>query len=247
MLLWGRMAKRNLYIVADGMGGAGKDLILAYLKQQFEGLKYRVVMTFEPGGTPEANSLRAELFARKEKGDISPEEELQYVFEARRMNMEQVVIPVLQNSELTVVLKARDYLSSFIYQVASGASREMLMEFYRKYYEESGFPKPDMRLLMILDAETAMKRRLGDGVGGDGFDLQPSAYWRAVEAGYFNEAMDISRGKGLFRQETVVIDARHDKSTVGEVAWNKIARAFELVVEEAEKKEGRSGHRGWYR
>lgn len=214
------------------MGGAGKDLMLAYLKQQFEGLKYRVVMTFEPGGTPEANSLRAELFARKEKGDISPEEELQYVFEARRMNMEQVVLPALQDSELTVVLKARDYLSSFIYQVASGASRELLLNYYRKYYESRGFPKPDMRLLMILDAEIAMSRRLGEGAGGDGFDLQPSAYWRAVDAGYFNEAMDISRGKGLFRRETVVIDARDHSSVVCEVAWNKIVATFGLEEDE---------------
>lgn len=206
--------KRNLYIVADGLGGAGKDTVLKNLREYFLEKNYQVVMTFEPGGTPEADKLRAELFERKKNGAITFAEELDYVFAARAMNMREVVLPALASPEPTVVLKGRDYLSSFIYQVASGASRDLLLNYYRKEYELAGFPRPDLRLLLLLSTEEAMRRRYGAGFDGDGFDMQSREYWQSVAMGYYNEAMDIAKSHGLFWRETKIVDAKHPVEVV---------------------------------
>ncbi len=231
--------KRNLYIVVDGMGGAGKDTVLKNLREYFLEKKYRVVMTFEPGGTPEADRLRAELFERKKRGTITSVEELDYVFAARAMNMREIVLPALASSEPTVVLKGRDYLSSFIYQVASGASRDLLVNYYRKEYESAGFPRPDLRLLLLLSREEAMRRRYGDGFNGDGFDMQSRAYWQSVALGYYNEAVDIARSQGVFWRETVVIDAMRPIEVVCGEARRMVDKfCFELP-------EGRV--KGWYK
>ena len=233
--------KKNIYIVADGLGGTGKATVLKDLGVRLGQKGYRVVMTYEPGGTPEADALRNELFARKAAGKITPREELEYVFAARAINMKDIVIPALACSEQTVILKGRDYMSSFIYQVASGADRDLLLEFYRREYEAVGFPRPDLRLLMILDPKTAMRRRMGAGANGDGFDLQPDDYWNKVAIGYYCEALDIARGKGLFRRETVVIDASPGIEKVCTEVWGKVAWRFGL--EEIEEEGRRPGWR----
>jgi len=231
---------RNLYIVADGLGGAGKDTVLKNLREYFLEEGYRVVMTFEPGGTPKADELRKELFARKKKGSITFTEELDYVFAARAMNMRGVVLPALASSELTVVLKGRDYLSSFIYQVASGASRDLLVNYYKREYEAVGFPRPDLRLLLLLSTKEAMRRRYGDGFNGDGFDMQPKEYWQSVAMGYYNEAVDIARSQGIFWRETKVVDAMRPIEVVCEEARH-IVEGFCLELPEERKM------KGWYR
>lgn len=219
---------RNLYIVVEGIGGSGKDVVLNDLARRFGEKGYQVVTTREPGGTVAAEILREELFERKRDGRITPEEELRYVFTAREINMQEVVLPALARKELTVVLKARDYLTSFIYQVASGADRDLVSEFYRLRYEVLKFPKPNLRLLLLLDAETAMKRRTVDGAHGDGFDLQSSHYWKAVADGYYAEAMAIEQGYGLFRRETETIDASYSPEDVCREAWEVTKRQFGL-------------------
>lgn len=229
----------NLYIVADGLGGAGKDTVLGNLKEYFLGKGYRVVSTFEPGGTPKADRLRAELFERKKTGAITFTEELDYVFAARAINMREVVLPALASSELTVVLKGRDYLSSFIYQVASGASRDLLLNYYRNEYEFAGFPRPDLRLLLLLSTEEAMRRRYGAGFDGDGFDMQSREYWQSVAMGYYNEAMDIAKSQGIFWRETKVVDAKHPVEVVCEEA-RRIVKEFCFELPEGRVK-------GWYK
>lgn len=240
-------SKKNLYIVVDGLGGVGKGTVLTSLRKRFLEEGYRVVSTFEPGGTPEADKLRAELFARKGRGDITPVEELDYVFAARAMNMAEVVLPALASEDLTVVLKDRDYLSSFVYQIASGASRDLLMEYYRKEYEARGFPRPNLRLLMLLSPVEAMRRRLGVGHGGDGFDMQPSEYWRRVSEGYYVEAMDIDSGRGLFRSETVMIDAKQSVEAVCDRAWFTVVDRLGLESVEGQEARRELRSKGWLR
>ena len=230
---------RNLYIVADGLGGAGKDTVLKNLKEYFLEKGYRVILTFEPGGTPKADELRAELFERKKNGAITFAEELDYVFAARAMNMREIVLPALMSLEPTVVLKGRDYLSSFIYQAASGASRDLLLKYYRNEYELVGFPRPDLRLLLLLSTDEAMRRRYGAGFDGDGFDMQSKEYWQRVAMGYYNEAMYIARSTGIFWRETKVVDAKRPVEVVcGEARRIVDEFCFELP-------EGRV--KGWYK
>ena len=95
---------RNLYIVADGLGGAGKDTVLKNLKEYFLEKGYRVILTFEPGGTPKADELRAELFEPKKNGAITFAEELDCVFAARAMNMREIVFPSFISFSPTLVL-----------------------------------------------------------------------------------------------------------------------------------------------
>lgn len=200
--------KNKLYLVVEGPGGVGKDFRLKHLRDKFTQLGYRVVLTREPGGTPRAEKIREELFRLKAANQISVEQEIAMAYAARVENMTGIVMPEMmaETNEKVLVLKGRDFMSTFMFQGASGADDDMLMWYHKQYYQEMGFVDPDWRILLTADKGVCIARRRVEGFGGDGFDMQPNSYLERVWMNYGAAMLDIMRGNGLFAGTTEVFD-----------------------------------------
>jgi dTMP kinase len=192
-------------VVFEGPGGSGKSTVIARVAEILRSEGKDVVVTREPGGCARAEEIRRLLLDKEEMARRTVEEEVELFYEARCCNMMEVVRPALERG--AVVLQDRDYMSTFVYQVARGVSRELVMKVHRQMFEDMGLWRPNLRLVFLVDAEEAMRRRREAGSGGDAFDEIEAGFLLAVARGYGEEMLEVVRGKGLFWRETRAIDA----------------------------------------
>lgn len=227
--------KNKLYLVVEGPGGVGKDFRIKHLADKFKDRGYRVVQTREPGGTPEAEEIRAELFRLKAANQINVEQEVEMAYRSRFFNLIDVVMPEMmaETDEKVMILKGRDYMSTFMFQRASGATVDMLMHYHNKYYVEEGFLDPDWRILLNANMDICIARRMAEGLGGDGFDMQPSEYIKSVWSYYGATMLDIQRSNGLFHRNTEVFDNSIPYDKGGrELLWSFVENRLGLDVGE---------------
>ena len=84
-----------MFITFEGGEGAGKSTQIRRLKERLEREGRAVVVTREPGGTPEAEKIRT-LLVDRAGGDWSPIAETLLVFAARAMHVRDLIIPALK-------------------------------------------------------------------------------------------------------------------------------------------------------
>lgn len=221
--------QKGKYIVFEGPGFSGKSQVMKEAKKDLERRGFEVVTTREPGGCPEAEKIRRKLFRGKALGIFTPKEEGNLAYISREINMKEMVLPNMAKG--IVVLKDRDYMSTFQYQTISGMSRDELVKMHNERYVKLGFPKPDLRLLLSINEES-LKKRMGRGAEGDPFDDKALEAVKLYEA----QALEIARGKGMFVKETMVVDANQRF----EVVKNNCLR---LIRERLGLKEDKDGKR----
>lgn len=244
--------KDNIYLVLEGPGKGGKDTIAKYLGERFEEKGFKVVQTFEPGGTERGNLIRQSLFQLKREGKLTPEEEMMLVYEARRFSMEEVVMPAMASQEKTVVIGCRNYLSTFVYQQTSGMPYEHILDYHKKQYVDRGFSTPDLNLMILITPETAAKRLGMVGSDGDAFDELGFEFLKKVSLGYGELAYKALRRPGSLIGPVQVIENNFfPKPEVAaevikgfqESAWRMVGNYFDLFEEDTEGKEARLVYR----
>lgn len=217
----------------EGPGGSGKSTVMARVAEILQSEGKDVVVTREPGGCVRAEEIRRLLLDKEEMARRTVEEEVELFYEARYCNMMEVVRPALERG--AVVLQDRDYMSTFMYQVARGVSRDLVMKVHRQMFEEMGLWKPDLRLVFLVDAAEAMRRRREAGSGGDAFDEKEEEFLLAVARGYGAEMLDVARGRGLFWRETRVVDANLPLEMVVTEVYREVRRCLNgEVLQEGE-------------
>jgi dTMP kinase len=179
----------GLFISFEGIDGAGKSTHIAALAQAFEAQGRAATLTREPGGTPLAETLRAQVL--NETMDALTESLL--VFAARRDHIGRVIAPALAQGRVVVCDRFSD--ATFAYQ---GAGREFDWEVLRTLErwvqgpgawatpEDSiaaGLLQPDLTLWFDLPASVAAQR-LSSARVPDKFESQPGAFFEKVSAGY---------------------------------------------------------------
>lgn len=238
--------RENIYLVLEGPGKGGKDTVAKYLRDRFEEKGFRVVPTFEPGGTDRGNLIRQSLFQLKREGRLTPEEEMMLVYEARKYSMEEVVMPALASEVKTVVIGCRNYLSTFVYQQMSGMPFEHILDYHRLQYVNKGFPTPDLNLMILITRETAAKRLGMVGSDGDAFDEMGFEFLEKVSQGYTELAYKALRRPGTLIGPVQVIEnnffPKPEESAevirgFQESAWRMVGNYFDLFEEDREGKE----------
>lgn len=103
-----------VYIVLEGLEGAGKSSVLRELVEQLTIDGYDVEFVAEPGSTPMAMDIRE--IVKKDYPDekVDPITELLLFFAARRQLLTNTVGPALDAGK--IVISDRSYLSSMAYQ-----------------------------------------------------------------------------------------------------------------------------------
>lgn len=145
----------GLFITFEGGEGSGKStqikLVKTWLEQTFPGRE--ILITREPGGTPEAELIRNILVTGAAE-KLSVEAEALLMIASRTEHVQKVIIPALQRG--AIVLSDRFSDSTLVYQ---GLAHDLPVEELIAIHE-FGFDdlQPDITFLLDVPAELGLKR-----------------------------------------------------------------------------------------
>ena len=91
----------GLLITLEGGEGAGKTTQARKLNDYLASLGKTVVLTREPGGTPEAEKIR-DLVVQREGGNWTPAVECALFFAARQMHIEDLIKPQIRHGSIVI-------------------------------------------------------------------------------------------------------------------------------------------------
>lgn len=92
---------RGLFITLEGGEGTGKTTQIEALSATLQDKGHDVVLTREPGGTPEAEKLR-DLLVQRDGGDWTPMAEVLLLFAARQMHITTLIQPALDAGKIVI-------------------------------------------------------------------------------------------------------------------------------------------------
>src|SRR5690606_23225441 len=96
-----KVMTKGLFVTLEGGDGGGKSTQLRLLKDRLTAAGHAVVVTREPGGTPEAEKIRA-LVVNRDGGDWSPEAETLLMFATRAMHVRDLIRPALEQGKSVI-------------------------------------------------------------------------------------------------------------------------------------------------
>lgn len=91
----------GVFITFEGGEGSGKTTQIKSLCKWLEEQGREVVLTREPGGTPEAEKIR-DLVVQRDGGNWSPEAEVLLLYTARQMHVQDLVKPALEAGKVVI-------------------------------------------------------------------------------------------------------------------------------------------------
>ncbi len=170
-----------MFITFEGGEGTGKS---TQVKLLAEHLKANVVMTREPGGTAQAESLRS-LLVSGDTNRWSAEAEALLNYAARDSHLNDIIRPALKNG-LTVICD-RFMDSTRAYQGYAGACTfHLLDELERSIVGET---RPDLTFIFDLDPVIGLARAKSRGDGAeDRFERKGLAFHQRLRAGFLEIA-----------------------------------------------------------
>ena len=174
----------GLFIVLEGVEGAGKSTQALLLSRWMEDLGIPHVLAREPGGTPVGEAM-------------PPETELFLILAARAAFTRDVVRPALAQGR--VVLADRYDFSTFAYQ---GYGRGLALPEVRRANDlATGGLVPDLVLVLDLPVEQGMERKGSHGPG-DRIEREGRSFLERVRDGYLALATEEPRARILSGRES---------------------------------------------
>ena len=161
------MSKRGVFIVVEGVDGAGKGTQIELLRDAIAQMGRSVHVTAEPSTLPIGLLLRRYL--RRELPDSVPGSAgMALLFAADRMqHLEHEILAHLTIGD--VVICDRYYASSIVYQTAMDESAgPELMKWIAEVNAHAR--RPDRTIVLDLDPEVAAARRASRGTPGELFE-----------------------------------------------------------------------------
>jgi dTMP kinase len=168
-----------MFITLEGPDGSGKSMQIPLLADFIRRQGYEVLTTREPGGTSIGDQIRNVIM---ELGNTSmhPRTEILLFCAARAQIVEEVLRPALARG--VVVISDRYADSTLAYQgYGHGVDLE---ELRRLLAFTTGGLKPDLTLLIDVDAEIGLNRRQNCGGEWNRLDAYAVSFHRRVRNGY---------------------------------------------------------------
>ena len=178
---------RGKFIAFCGGEGAGKSTQITVLARHLESRRQPVLVTREPGGTPEGQHLR-KLLLSASAGSWTPLAETLLMVADRAQHVERLITPTLAAG--THVVSDRFVLSTLSYQ---GAGRGVRTALIRELHRQAcGDLWPDLTVIFDIDPVIGLarsKRRLSrSGSDESRFEALDLAFHQRVRAGFLAEA-----------------------------------------------------------
>lgn len=163
------------FITFEGIDGAGKSTHIDALAERLRHMGQHVICTREPGGTPLAETLRAQILQTA----MDPLTEALLVFAARRDHIQQVIAPALAQGHTVLCDRFTD--ATFAYQGAGrGFDTEVLATL--ETWVQQGL-QPALTFWFDLPAEMAAERRAA-ARSPDRFEQLDVHFFNRVRQGY---------------------------------------------------------------
>ena len=189
------------FITLEGGEGAGKSTQIQVIKDYLLSRGNDVVVTREPGGTPEGQEIR-NLLVSGDKDNWSPLSETLLILADRAAHLERVIRPALAEGKYVVCDRFFD--STKAYQgVAGGLGLDVIHNLQQPVL---GKTLPDVTLLLDIDPEKGLRRAQERG-GELRFESKTLAYHRTLR----NAFLDFAAQEP---ERIFVIDADRDVQAV---------------------------------
>jgi dTMP kinase len=142
-----------MFITLEGGEGAGKSTQIKMLADSLRAAGHDVVTTREPGGTPEAEKIRA-LLVNRDGGAWTPTVECLLLYAARAQHVETLIKPALAAGKIVISDRFAD--STRAYQAYGHGLSLGWVESLNDIV--LGDFKPDLTFIMDLDVEIGLTR-----------------------------------------------------------------------------------------
>lgn len=163
--------------VIEGIDGSGKSSLAKALKNLLA-VKFPVILTKEPGGTPFGQHIRA--LVQNPTTPLSPRAEFLLFAADRAQHFQELVIPLLQNGNLVISDRMAD--SAVAYQgFGRGLSQELITQVNTWAMQNR---KPDLILYLALDYTTAQQRLAQRHETASVFDTEKEQFFKKVNMGF---------------------------------------------------------------
>ena len=180
------------YIVIEGNDGTGKSTQVELLAAHFQRQGLTVCVVEEPGSdepeksTPVADELRRVI----KNGDLvrSPEINVVLFSAARRELWREKIKPALKRGE--VVLSARNYISTLVYQGQAEGYDEAEILRLTKLFTDEKYLHPDVMIVLSLSHDKRAKRiaMRGELKNPDTFESRGQDFQEKITNGYLKIA-----------------------------------------------------------
>lgn len=173
---------KGLFVSFEGIEGTGKTIQSKLLYEHFKKTGYTVILTEEPGGTKIGLKIREVLLSVENK-EITPVTELLLYNASRAQHIKEVILPALNKGGIVITDRFSD--STVAYQgYGRGIDLKLIDSLERMVTEGL---KPDITLLIDLDAETGLLRNKGINKT-DRLELEDLKFHKKVRDGYLQIA-----------------------------------------------------------
>ena len=170
----------GILISLEGPDGAGKTTVLKEILPEIQKMKREIVPTREPGGVRVAEEIR-QIILDPKNTEIDAKTELMLFAAARRLHMQEKMLPALRAGKVVIVDRFID--SSVAYQ---GYGRDLGVEVvdWLNYFATDGL-KPDLTLYFDVDTDVALERIMKNRADEvNRLDLERAEMHRKVREGY---------------------------------------------------------------
>ena len=178
---------KGLFITLEGGEGTGKTTQIQNLSEALQQQGYEVVLTREPGGTPEAEKIRS-LLVERDGGDWTSMAEVLLFFAARNMHVEKLIKPALVAGKIVICDRFTD--STRAYQ-AYGHGLDLNLIEGAKTLSIGDF-EPDMTFVLDLPVAQGLaragKRMTEEDSSEDRFEQLDISFHEKLRQGFLDIA-----------------------------------------------------------
>lgn len=172
-----------LFITFEGGEGSGKSTQIRRLAATLTAIGKPPVQTREPGGTKEAEAIRA-LLVSGDVGRWTAKSEALLNYAAREQHLEQVIRPSLERGEIVISDRFMD--STRAYQGYAGGCDQAFIDALEKNIV--GATRPGLTLIFDLDPVLglARARARGAAVAEDRYERKGIDFHRRLRDGFLD-------------------------------------------------------------